>query len=52
MGLDKKGYGIHGSVDPSDIGKYVTAGCVRLANPDVEELFAILPVGTDVTIVN
>ena len=51
MGFDKKGYGIHGSVDPSDIGKYVTAGCVRLTNADVEELYAILPVGTDVTIV-
>ena len=51
MGFDKKGYGIHGSVDPSDIGKYVTAGCVRMTNADVEELYTILPVGADVTIV-
>ena len=51
MGFDKKGYGIHGSVDPSAIGQYVTAGCVRMTNADVEELYTILPVGTDVTIV-
>jgi lipoprotein-anchoring transpeptidase ErfK/SrfK len=51
LGIDKKGYGIHGSVDPSDIGQYITAGCVRMTNTDVEELYAILPVGTEVTIV-
>jgi hypothetical protein len=50
MGLDKPGYGIHGTVDPNAIGQQVTAGCVRMTNPDVEELFAILPLGTDVTI--
>jgi lipoprotein-anchoring transpeptidase ErfK/SrfK len=52
MGIDKEGYGIHGSVDPSGIGKQVTAGCVRMHNPDVDELFAIVPVGTQVTIVD
>ena len=52
LGFDKKGYGIHGSVDPSAIGQYVTAGCVRMTNADVEELYAILPVGAEVTIVD
>ena len=52
MGIEKAGYGIHGSVDPSGIGKQVTAGCVRLNNPEVEELFAIVPMGTEVTIVD
>lgn len=52
LGFDKKGYGIHGSVDPGAIGQQVTAGCVRMKNPDVEELFAILPVGTEVTVVD
>ena len=52
LGLDKQGYGIHGSVDPSAIGKQVTAGCVRMTNHDVEELFNIVPVGTEVTIVD
>ncbi|MBI2103961.1 MAG: L,D-transpeptidase family protein [Candidatus Omnitrophica bacterium] len=52
LGIDKKGYGIHGSVDPDAIGQRVTAGCVRMTNSDVEELFDIIPVGTDVTIVD
>jgi LysM repeat protein len=52
MGFDKKGYGIHGSVDPETIGQQVTAGCVRMTNSDVEELFDLIPVGTEVTIVD
>ena len=52
MGLSKQGYGIHGSVDPTTLGKQMTAGCVRMANSDVEELFGIVPLGTDVTIVD
>ncbi len=52
LGLDKLGYGIHGTVDESPIQQQDTAGCVRMVNSDVEELFAIVPVGTRVTIVN
>ena len=52
LGIDKEGYGIHGSVDPNAIGQQVTAGCVRMTNGDVEELFDIVPVGTEVTIVD
>lgn len=52
LGLDKEGYGIHGTTEPQNIGLQVTAGCVRMANQDVEELYAIVPVGTEVTIVD
>jgi len=52
MGLDKPGYGIHGSVDLTGLGSQITAGCVRMSRADVEELFAIVPVGTEVTIVD
>jgi len=52
LGIDKQGYGIHGTVDPGAIGQQVTAGCVRMTNSDVEELFDIVPVGTEVTIVD
>jgi len=52
LGLDRQGYGIHGSVDPTAIGQHVTAGCVRMTNADVEELFAIVPTGTEVAIVD
>jgi lipoprotein-anchoring transpeptidase ErfK/SrfK len=52
LGLDKKGYGIHGTTMPQDLGKQVTAGCVRMKNEEVEELYDIVGTGTEVTIVN
>mgnify|MGYP001560202855 CR=1 FL=1 len=52
IGISAKGYGIHGSTDPDPIGQQVTAGCVRMTNAEAEELFAIVPVGTEVTIVD
>jgi lipoprotein-anchoring transpeptidase ErfK/SrfK len=51
MGLSIEGYGIHGTNDPGTIGKYITKGCVRMTNGDVTELYAIVPSGTEVTIV-
>lgn len=51
MGFDKAGYGIHGTWEPDTVGKQASAGCIRLLNEDVEELFQIVPVGTEVTIV-
>lgn len=45
-----RGYGIHGTWEPDTIGKQASAGCVRLVNADVEELFLIVPAGTPVTI--
>lgn len=52
MGFDLAGYGIHGTTEPASIGKQATAGCVRMLNPEVEELYSLLPVGTEVTIVD
>jgi hypothetical protein len=50
MGLDKKGYGIHGTNVPSSIGKAASHGCIRMAKRDVEELFEIVRVGDVVEI--
>lgn len=52
MGLTKKGYGIHGTIEPEKLGQQVTAGCVRMKNEDVEELYGFLIPGTEVTIVD
>ncbi|MCX6357146.1 MAG: L,D-transpeptidase family protein [Candidatus Aureabacteria bacterium] len=52
IAIDCRGYGIHGTWEPETIGKKVSAGCVRMHNKDVEELFTMLPVGTPVTIVD
>lgn len=42
------GYGIHGNSDPFSIGKYISAGCIRMINEDVDELFEYIPVNTEV----
>lgn len=52
LGFNIPGYGIHGTVDPETIGQQVTAGCVRMRNQEVEELYNIIPIGTPVVIVD
>ena len=52
MGISQPGYGIHGTTQPQSIGKSVTAGCVRVRNAEVEELYSIVPEGTEVVIVD
>lgn len=42
--------GIHGTNDPSSVGKEVSAGCIRLKNEDIEQLVGLLPLGTPVEI--
>jgi len=52
LGLDIRGYGIHGTSEPQKLGQQVTQGCIRMRNSDVEELFILLPLGTEVTIID
>ncbi len=52
LGFNLEGYGIHGTVEPDKIGQQVTAGCVRMRNDDVEELYKVVPRGTEVTVVD
>lgn len=44
-------YGIHGTNNPSSIGKNVSNGCIRMYNNDVLELSSFVGIGTQVTIV-
>lgn len=54
MGLKipgKSGYGIHGTIKPWEIGQYVSNGCIRLFNYDVETyVFPKMTVGAPVWI--
>lgn len=43
-------YGIHGTNNPPSIGGYVSNGCIRMYNHDVEELFPRVAIGTPVEI--
>lgn len=45
-------YGIHGNAAYNSIGKYVSLGCIRMYNEDVESLFARVAKGTPVWIGN
>ncbi|MBQ8807694.1 MAG: LysM peptidoglycan-binding domain-containing protein [Clostridia bacterium] len=50
LGLSAKGYGIHGTNNPSSIGTAASNGCIRMYNEDIEALFDITAVGTPVRI--
>ncbi len=42
--------GIHGTNQPSSIGRRISGGCVRLTNQHAIELYDIIPIGTRVII--
>ena len=50
MYLGSSQYRIHGTNDPSTIGKFVSSGCIRLTNEDVTDLFNRVNVGTKVVV--
>ena len=43
-------YRIHGTNDPTTIGKYISSGCIRLTNEDVEDLYSRVNIGTRVVV--
>jgi lipoprotein-anchoring transpeptidase ErfK/SrfK len=48
--LGKTVYRIHGTNQPSTIGQYVSSGCIRLLNEDIEDLYGRVNVGTRVVV--
>ncbi|MDG4555643.1 MAG: L,D-transpeptidase family protein [Candidatus Competibacter sp.] len=52
MRLGVPGYLIHSTNKPYGIGMRVTHGCVRMYPEDIERLFAMVPVGTTVRLVD
>jgi lipoprotein-anchoring transpeptidase ErfK/SrfK len=47
---DGRTYGLHGTNNPTSVGKYITAGCVRLYDQDIKWLYDKTPIGTKVLI--
>jgi lipoprotein-anchoring transpeptidase ErfK/SrfK len=43
-------YRIHGTNQPSTIGSFVSSGCIRLLNEDIEDLFSRVQIGTRVVV--
>jgi lipoprotein-anchoring transpeptidase ErfK/SrfK len=43
-------YRIHGTNQPSTIGSFVSSGCIRLLNEDIEDLYSRVQIGTRVVV--
>ncbi len=50
MYLGSSIYRIHGTNAPSTIGKFVSSGCIRLTNEDVQDLAGRVQIGTRVVV--
>jgi lipoprotein-anchoring transpeptidase ErfK/SrfK len=50
MYLGSSVYRIHGTNDPTTIGKFVSSGCIRMTNEDVTDLFDKVTIGTKVVV--
>ncbi len=48
--LGKTLFRIHGTNQPSTIGQFVSSGCVRLVNGDIQDLYERVKVGTRVVV--
>jgi lipoprotein-anchoring transpeptidase ErfK/SrfK len=51
MTLSGGEYAIHGTNKPSSIGTFASYGCIRMLNEDITDLFARIPIGTQVVVV-
>ncbi len=51
IGLDKPGYGLHGTPAPEQVGRTESHGCFRLANWDAEYLLKLVRIGMPVQVV-
>ena len=52
INLSAKGYGIHGTPEPSKISKTESHGCIRLTNWDAKDVAAMVAKGTRVTFID
>jgi lipoprotein-anchoring transpeptidase ErfK/SrfK len=50
VGLNRSGYGIHGTPKPEEVGRTESHGCFRLANWNAEYFAQLVSIGTTVFI--
>ncbi|AUT01850.1 L,D-transpeptidase [Nostoc sp. CENA543] len=48
--VNREYIGFHGTPDRTSVGKAISAGCVRLYNEDVRELYEMVKIGTPVIV--
>lgn len=51
LALSRRNYGLHGTNNPSSIGKAISGGCVRFGDADIEYLYKLATIGTRVDII-
>jgi lipoprotein-anchoring transpeptidase ErfK/SrfK len=49
---DGRTFGIHGNNNPSSIGRFVTAGCIRMYEKDVQKIYSKIKVGTKIKVIS
>jgi len=52
LSIGKGTYLIHGTSKPFGVGMRTSSGCIRMYPEDIEKLFELVPIGTQVNIVN
>ena len=50
QGTDGRTYGVHGTNAPWSIGRYISNGCIRMENKNVERLYEKVPIGTKILV--
>ena len=50
LGTDGRTYGVHGTNAPWSIGRYISNGCIRMENKNVERLYEKVPIGTKILV--
>ena len=50
MYLGSSIYRIHGTNEPKSIGRAASSGCIRMLNADVTELYTLVKIGSEVTV--
>ncbi|HEV2115251.1 MAG TPA: L,D-transpeptidase [Terriglobales bacterium] len=45
VGLNRNGYGIHGTNEPRSIGRAASHGCIRMSNRDIAQFFELVRIG-------
>lgn len=49
-GTDGRIFGVHGTNQPWSIGKYISNGCIRMKNSDVERLYEKIPLQSEIIV--
>ena len=52
LGIPSGAYLIHGTNRPAGVGMQVTSGCIRLFPEDIAELYGLVPVNTQVNLID